>query len=171
MLSEIDHSINALVNYFAQTKSRLDNDEVLYKDHQAYQKALGDYWAEATKIKGLFEALKLEVEKARKETRIEKVQNDRLSNELSRVLEVSSLQQTELTFLRNEYYMKPTKTEVKLVPYRIEPRDAFDMPNRWQNVENHLFRQMHDPDYNPEEKFVEAYKSKLKTTLHLDINI
>lgn len=168
MLSEIDPSINAIVNYFAQTKSRLDNDEVLYKDHQAYQKALGDYWAEATKIKGLFEALKLELEKAKESERKANARADRMAEEKEQLWQ----KHEQLLLLnreyRRDYTSKPVREVVKIVPMRNQPRDAYDLKELGQITENLIFRKMHDPNYCPDELFDKKYKSKLKTTLHLD---
>jgi hypothetical protein len=170
-MQNVDHAIKAIIDYFSLTIDRMNNDEVLYTNPERYKSALADNYGNASQIKALIDGYKEQIEVAQKNERIAKSQLKHQNDSMQKLYDKNGLLMAEISYLREHYYMKETKTEIVRVPIRTQPRDAYDMPNRWQNVDNHLFRKVHDPSYNPEAKFVNEYKSKLKTTTHLDIQI
>jgi hypothetical protein len=171
MLLEIDPSISQIVKYFSMTLERLQNDEVLYKDEEKYKTALADYLSIANSLKGLFDAKTRELDAQREETRKANAiikSRDKQLDELWQKHEQLMIVNREY---RRDYTSKPVREVVKVVAMRNQPRDAHDIAELAQTTENLIFRMMHDKSYQPDELYHKKYKSKLKSTLHLDINI
>jgi cell shape-determining protein MreC len=170
-MPDVDHAIKAIIEYFSLTIDRMNNDEVLYTNPERYKSALADYYGNASQIKALIDGYKEQIEVAQKNERIAKSQLKHQNDSMQKLYDKNGLLMAEISYLREHYYMKETKTEIVRVPIRTEPRDAYDMPELCAITDNLLYRLRNDPQYDPDLTFKHQYKSKLKTTTHLDIQI
>lgn len=166
-----DEAIEIILRTFQRFLKNIENDEVLYKDEKAMKSFLADMVAEASSLKSTMEALRQDVRIAQESERKAKAIAERKADELENLWQKHEKLLIVNREYRRDYTSKPVREIIKTVPMRIDPRDAHDMPQRWQHVENHLFRLCHDKNYNPDAKYRNQFGSKLKTTTHLDINI
>lgn len=166
-----DEAIDIILRTFQRFLKNIENDVVLYTNENDMKAFLADMIAEATTIKGTLDALRQDVRIAQESEKKQMAIAERKAKELEELWQKHEQLLLVNREYRRDYTSKPVREIVKIVPMRNQPRDAYDFEELSQIAENHIFRKIHDPKYQPEEIFENKYKSKLKTTLHLDINI
>ena len=151
----------------------MENNEVLYKSEDGFKSSLADVLATAKNIEATIKSLIEQVNAKSGNKRIEWLESElaKQQNFIDQIKERNGKLMAENHELRIEYYNKPYRETIKIVPFRVAPRDCFDLQTHSTIAMNHIFRAMNDPSYMPEEKFNNQFKSKLRTTVHLDPNI